>query len=298
MKKITLFFAVVLGYLNHSSAQIEVFDDLNTSVKAYAGYLHATSFSTDSLNVGQGGDFRVGGSYFWEATKRLSFSGFGVYDMNSEGQYTVTDFTVNLHLTSKVRLAVGKSARPYTYMRPYPTTLSGHFETWTQARIPGTALGGSILFGNFLSGSFGGIGVFQCDSGVEISGAIMNDKGVNGIGFYHRIFPSGEDHEAVQNGGVGVSKLFGDRLEALVLCDYYNEGDSSSYVMGTTLLGFFGSDRTFLVYGDMGGTLGEEFIRGEWGFVKVFSQKNFNSLVGLGYRYENRSVMGYLMVTL
>lgn len=115
--------------------------------------------SVDSFSVNKFANIRVGTDASWQISKNLSLYSFGVFQNEVKDPYTLTTFNLHYKPVKNWSIKAGYMATPSTEKRPLPVTPGGQFETWTESRIPGAALG----FKTYVNlGKSSGVGGWCC----------------------------------------------------------------------------------------------------------------------------------------
>jgi hypothetical protein len=176
-----------------------------------------------------------------------------------------------------------------TEQRPYPVSGNGQFETYTEAQIPGGSANVKVKY-QFTPD-------FQLASGIalrkglpEYSGRITY-KGIQLSGWYA---------EWSKEIGSALTVSQGPVYTVLV----YKQDESVPGVTQQTVANIFTLTLSKKIelsfYNDLGFKLHQDhpLDRGETGLLKGFSSKYLNGLIGLGYDYHKRWIVGYLYIHL
>lgn len=283
------------------------------SVDTYVGGLFITNFPLDSItSTYESGSIRFGTKAGWDISEHFSIGGWGVYDRFEGEDLIIGDLTGTWNITSNLALKAGYTETPMTLLRPHPVSDFGHFEPWTYAQLPGGALGGRIEFGR--TGKLIA-GASLKNGGVDYQfGAIPDTEGGK-LGMMFS-FNSGDKNFAM---AASLSELEFPRgitvtciayMEYITLYDSLLDQKSQS---GLFISASFGDKKSISIYSDFGVEdryvskmsnpddvdFKTEIVRGEWGAIKSFQnigETKLSGLFGLGYRMEDNSIKGYLMV--
>ncbi len=277
-----IFVAIIFLLPLFSFGQITHTDSVNhTTITTYLGALSGPQISTENGKISGFTYLRGGGMVTWNPSEQFSFFGLGVGEIDQTG--TVSPFALfgtKFSPSKIISITAGKIGTPMTELRPLPTTGSGQFETWTQAQILGSALGGKIRLNAskkvyFTAGEF----VRGNTTSTEI-----------GIGLPH-----------TQIAGYYIlgSKTFGGAVnfnyKILSTTLSYNDG------LNTGMRNVLEIPKTngLFIYSDIGFTTkGWKMVRGEWGIFKTFSAKSIKSLLGVGWSEEVNALKGYIFLHL
>ena len=280
MKSLFINFVAFIFSLTLTFGQINNFHTGDSSLIVnglYAGMLSENYFSQDSLDINSVASFRVGASVTYKLTAWASVTGSQVYETDMNGQGSgISRFWVKTSYKS-FDFETGLLVSPATMSRPNPIG-TGHFETWTEARIPGGGLGAKIKY-NF-RGNYVNAGVMQRD----------------GLPEYHVRFSSPSFKisayypEATKKFGASVKAEIGD----ISLVSSFSAGEFLATFIAVPVDSEIGID----VYGDFGYSLAgdQKVLRGEAGILKSFSGDLLKGLLGLGYCYEKKAIAGYLYI--
>jgi hypothetical protein len=139
MKKIflaILFMAV--SFTAMSQVQGLISKDSSVTGSVYAGILNTTAFSVDKPVQNNFYSFRVGAIASWQVLPFVKVKSFATFDYSDSNGLPMNSVSIKFHShKEKMGLEMGRMATLSTELRPLPPTGDGHFETWTQARIPG-----------------------------------------------------------------------------------------------------------------------------------------------------------------
>ncbi len=275
MKKNLLVIALLTTLCAH--AQIKFTDSIrHFTASIYAGTLAGPSISLDHAKIGGFVNLRAGGDIAWQPIPQIRFMVLGAGEVNDKGVITpFANAEVKFFLLKqKFAVTVGKIATPMTEMRPVPTTGNGQFESWTESKIPGSALGGKISY-SFNKATIIAGGFWRSnDASVEIG---LKAKYVQFGGYY-----------LVHSNLFGVAcRISYDRLTEVLA---YNH---KSVVASLTVVKV-SKKHSISVYSDVGvNTEAWKLSRGEWGILKGFSYKSLQFLAGVGYAQEIKSFKAY-----
>lgn len=277
MKK--LLFMCLLGVVSTLSfAQLENIKINNDSTiiinELYAGMLSGSMFSTDSLSVDKIVDLRFGMCAEWKIVNTLSVKGMAMFSTDlSSDSWGLQQVEIDWMPNKKHLFQIGNMGTISTEQRPGPVTGNGQFETWTEAQIPGQALGMKYTFkpnNNWLIGT----GVALRDNKPEYHGKI--EVKAFTLSGYYRI---SED-----NGGLAFTYKC-DRI--------YNTFVWKNTEVFANIFSFKLVPKSNInFYADLGYDLKKkDLVRCETGFLKKFSSKYAKGLWGVGYKYQPKALI-------
>lgn len=278
MKKI--FFVALLYTYASALGQIEYSDSLHhVTVGGYAGILAYPAISIKTGKVKAFATARLGGTVNYSPKPFISLFGLGAIEIN-EAAVVDPFFLLGVKLVphKKVVIALGKIATPMTELRPLPTTGAGQFETWTEARIPGSGFGGKITYNaserfSVVAGSFWR----STDASVEL-----------GIKIPHTQFAG---YYMVTAKTFGMAMTFNYKLFTAVIA--YNHRKV------VTMFDCIEIPKThgLVITSDVGfDPTSGKLLRGEWGAFKTIETKFVRVLVGVGYDQVLHSFKPYVFI--
>ncbi|MFA5644023.1 MAG: hypothetical protein WC928_00635 [Patescibacteria group bacterium] len=284
MKKV-LFIITLVAVAQFSWAQILplVSKDSTATTSVYAGVINGFSFRVEKPFQESFYSFRVGAIVSWQALPFLKIKSFGTFDYSGGNSLPLNSFSVKLHnKKEKFSVEFGRMATLSTELRPLPPTANGHFETWSQARIPGGALGIKTTY-RFNSGASFGLGIAERGDKAEYH-AKFSFKKIELASYY-----------SVCDEKIGVATVFSvGRLYNVI--SFENIGGSSIIANFSN----FDIAKGIGLYLDAGyETETSNFPRMEIGFSKAFEVgKIGGGLFALGYKHESKAVNLCLFVHL
>lgn len=264
-----IFLAILLASSFVLSAQVEV-------TNTYLGMLNGASYSLDSQSVTSFSNVRVGGEAQWGKDK-IFLKTFGVFQTPD---VTINGFYLEYKSDSSLVVDIGKMPVLSAYQRPKPVSSGGQFEPWSLRQIPGGGIGGAVRYFPNENIEFS-VGGYLVDTALEIDGRVKLSNFVVS-GYF-------QPETNIKGGAVTLS--FG-RISTTAI--YKNDE-----IISDLLLVTFGKDKDIIFYSDTGfGIDGEvkDMVRGEWGPLKAFDEKDFAGLFGFGYAFETNSIQGYLQI--
>jgi hypothetical protein len=287
MKKL-LFFVALVVVTTITTAQItdiypfkkgNITDSTLVINNLYAGTLSGTCFSVDSLSASMFVNIRFGAMMTYSPVKWFSVKTWAMYHADAgEKSWNLQQYWIKLMPVKKLSLEIGSMATLVTEQRPLPITGNGHFETWTEAQIPGMALNTKLKY-QFTKN-------FQLAGGVAVRNKIPEYSG------------------RITFGGVKVSgwysndTIYGTAL-TLNTSRVYDVFVFKQDVIANFLSFQVSKKFDLFLYSDTGYNLDQEkLVRGEWGILKCFGSKYASGLIGLGYQNETKTVNGYLFLHL
>lgn len=246
--------------------------------KLYLGGVGNTVFSTDSMHVGNYGHIRLGVAVRWDIAKWLSLNSYYMYQIETESSWGLNQFSLKIAPCKKWNIQFGQMATISTQQRPHPVSGGGQFETWTEAQIPGGALGVKTTYAPNENLSFGA-GVAVRNKQPEYHANIS----------YKKLTLSGYYGIADQKAGMAFS-YSGTRVWTTVV---WKQDKVIADRFGCKL----SKKHNICLYSDFGYDFEQQKIaRGEAGIYKIFIGKHWSVLPVLGYNYQERAIRGYLFV--
>jgi hypothetical protein len=264
--------------------QIEIIVMTNDSSlvleKVYVGGLGMTSFSVDSVYTSNYGNLRAGAIIRWDMTKWLTLNSYYMHQMETDQSWGLNQFSLKIAPCKKWSLQIGHMATLSTQQRPHPVSAGGQFETWAEAKIPGSALGAKTVFAPSKNLSFGaGVAVREQQPEYHANVRFQN---LTLSGYYGL-------HD--QKTGAALSYT-GSRVWTTLV---WKQDNVVANMFGAVI----SKKHNILMYTDMGYDLEtKKFVRGEWGIYKTCTAKHVSVLPCLGYNYETRTIRGYLFIYL
>lgn len=275
--------AIILAIPIVSFGQIFLTDSAtHTEISVYAGVLAGPKVAVDNAKVSAHYSLRSGGTIMYSPKRWVSIYGLGA------GETAQTDTTTPFALFGgiirpwkSVKIVGGKIASPMTELRPLPTTGAGQFEPWTKSHIPGSALGAKVQWSRAQHFSIVA-GMFKRDTDVS------NELGLQ----FSHIHVAGYMMQKTQRYGTALELDYPFLYAMLVYNQQENVGVLISIpVPKTTCLS---------IYTDLGWipSSGSEWkwVRGEWGFLQTAHIRKIQTLEGIGYSWEKRSVNVYVFI--
>lgn len=263
-------------------AQIKFTDTVrHFNASVYAGMLAGPSISLNHAKVGGFVTLRAGGDIAWQPVPQIRCMVLGAGEVNEKG--TITPFTLAeikfFPLKQKLVIALGKIATPMTEIRPLPTTGNGQFESWTESKIPGSALGGKIAL-VFKKATITTGGFWRSnDASIEL-GLKANHIQISG---YYLV----RSHLF----GAACKVSYGRFTEVLA----YNHTNVIASATSVTV----SKKQNITLYSDVGVSTGSwKLARGEWGILKGLSYRSLQMLTGIGYAQEIKSFKAYCYIHL
>jgi hypothetical protein len=265
------------------SAQIEDIKMTNDSSliieKVYLGGLGYSSFSTDSLYVQNTAQLRVGAAVRYKINKMLRINSCFIYQAETITSWVKTQFSLAFTPSEKFIFQVGNMGTISTEQRPHPVSSGGQFETWTEAQIPGGALGAKMTIAPSKDFSFG-MGVAVRKQQPEYHANIS----------FKKLTLSGYYCEYDKKAGAAL-KYKGTRVWSTLI-----------WKQDKVIANMFGckpfKNYNLSIYSDMGYNLEtNKLVRGEWGIYKTYNYvKRINVTPCLGYNHETKTIRGYLFL--
>lgn len=247
----------------------------------YVGVLNTTSFSTQALSMENNPNFRVGAQATWQALSWLQAKGFAVYDRNAGTDKTINSFSLKIHSAGeKLGLEFGQIPTLSSESRPSPPSANGQFETWTQSKLPGIALGAkaSIQLKNVWFGA---------------GANVRNDKPEYHIKISSGIFDVTSCYSTWDKKTCGSVKMKTGSFYSLSVFENIGE---SNLLANTTNFPIVKKNGIFF-YSDFGWQIDQsKIIRWEMGFFKTFQAGPIKGLLCLSYVLEKKGVNAYFFI--
>lgn len=252
-------------------------DSLFVINRTYAGILTSAKFSVDSFRVSKWASARAGAWVtFNNKKKNLSLDAWGIIHGETTGDnYSLSAYWMNWKINPNVKFSIGELPTPTGEFRPHPVSGDGHFETVTEALLPGVATGAKVSY--------------TIDNAEARIGGFINSKTQK---------PFVAAKLKVENAGMGAWYENEDRGGLTVNLDYKH-----FYTIGVIANKTFGN---FLViktkycdfYSDVVYDANRKTLpRGEWGIIKNFKSEDFgmasmkfSGLVAIGYQSETKTI--------
>jgi len=300
--KVIVCMIVIMGFGTQTFAQMDEGQIVDSAYAApdddsfavdnfYFGGLYSVNFFTEKLDAVRTYSVRAGVMAHWDITKNITVKSYGVYDRSNGVDCVIGSFSLFLQSKNKkFNLEFGQMSTPATEIRPLPPTADGHFETWTEAQMPGGAIGAKVGY----NASFGSIKIgvasrknpeYSFHLNTQIKGSTFNLVGVLG-------------GEKKDNYLVGLTHKVGKLYQVAVFKQQYNfETSSSEQVVGYLGNYELSAKMKLNVYLDAGYNLNTKDIpRLEGGLIKNFSSKHLGGLLALGYSHEIKAIKGYIFI--
>lgn len=246
--------------------------------KLYVGAVGKTIFSTDSMSVANCGHIRLGVAVRWDMSPWLSLNTYYMYQVETQNSWGLGQFSLKVKPCKKWTIEFGQMATISTQQRPHPVSGAGQFETWTEAQIPGSALGIKTTYAPNKNLSFG-VGIAVRSKQPEYHANVS----------YKKLTLSGYYGAADQKFGMAFS-YSGTNVWTTIV---WKQDKVIADRFGCKL----SKKHNICLYSDFGYDFEQQKIaRGEAGIYKVFAGKHWSVLPVLGYNYQERAIRGYLFV--
>lgn len=294
MKKIKFLLAltaVIMGLIVAQSASAQIVSrnsDSSLVISAYAGILNTTSLSIQGANITNSHDIRLGGRFYWEALSWMKVKSFVAYGRSNGKDLAFNSFAIDIHSRNeKFGIEFGHGPTPSAESRPIPVSGDGQFETWTEGRLPGVALGAKIYLV---------AGAGKISTGV----GIRNKKPEYHVRYSTKIFDYGMSY------GTNAQKFqtfVVARLGRIYSISVF-ENEKPKNLPGSNLVANFTNVKISKAenidfYFDCGYRINtKKFERLEFGLIKNFEVSVTKGLIALGYQYETKSINAYLLLYL
>ena len=282
MKKISLFLSAVVFFCGaySVSAQIENIKIDSTLIvnSAYAGLLAGSDFSQDSLSFSKSANFRVGVKATYSPTKWLSIVSTSVYQIDEQSKPMVINHFGAKFNFRKFCFETGFIPALASETRPMPASADAQFESFTEAGIPGGALGVKIKY-NLSKDSYIGAGIAQRNDEPEYHLRYASSQAK--ISVYYSKF----NNEFGTSVAVKTDRIY----NSYVFNADQNLANLISYKISTK--------RDIDFYLDIKYDIKAEDIESfETGLLKNFSGKILKGFFGLSYCYDVKAIRGYLFI--
>lgn len=278
-----------MGFSTQSFGQINSLYNGDSSIVAsvYGGLLSSVNFSTDSLSAISAYDLRVGATADWNIADWATIKTFATYDRADGEECALNAFSLKLY-KNNWDLEFGHTGTTASEIRPLPPTAAGHFETWTEAQMPGLAINAKVGYKT----SFGKIkvGVAARDRNPEYSFHLSTK--VKGNPFDIVGVLGGEKESNYLVGATYKSK---NTYNVIAFKQCFNPETLIDEQITGYFLNYNLSEKGKLdLYLDAGYNLtAEEIPRLEAGFIKNFESKLIKGLIAIGYSDE---IKAYLVI--
>jgi hypothetical protein len=218
---------------------------------------------------------RFGAAMTWKMLRQLHFNIFGVYEIGTGKPLFLTQCRFDYRPAPQWTVSVGNMSTPTTELRPYPVS-TGHFETWTMARIPGLTPGVKVRFSPTSS--------FSMASGL----ALRHRQPEYHFSVTLSPVTAAVYYQAATN-NVGVAaKITTKKVYSIAVYNNRTLGNTSSY-----------SFKSYMLYNDCGYSIvAKQIVRWESGFLKKFEGRYVSGLVGFGFDAKTCTLNSYLFVHL
>jgi hypothetical protein len=278
MKKIIILMLLFVSLCGYS--QITYTDSIrHITVSGYAGVLSFGGINVKNAKVRGYVSARIGGDVTYTPKPFVRIFGLAAVEVD-ETATVLPLFLLGAKFIphKKVSITLGKIPTPMTELRPFPTTGAGQFETWTEARIPGSAYGGKITYS-------------------------PNDKFSVITGGFWR--------------GNDASVELGIKVPYTQIAGYYMPKSKSFGVAGTlnykllTVIGAYNHRKVATIFtcveipktkglvitSDIGfDPVTGSMLRGEWGVFKSLYVKYVGMLFGTSYNHVSQEVRAYFYI--
>lgn len=277
MRKLIVIALLMVGMTVSAQVTVKVNDQVTIN-KLYAGMLAGGQFSVDSVHNNYFVSLRIGALATWQPAKWLEIKTAGMYHFGSESSFPFQGFWLKFNPSKKWNIQTGYMASLVTEQRPLPMSGDGHFETFSEAQIPGGGYNVKVHFDPNENLGFGVCAVYRTTA-FEYQAAARY-KWITASGWY--------------NDG---TKKFGSAL-TLNFSRVYNV---TSWRQDEVIANFtcvkLGKNKDYCLFSDNGlGFPSNKLVRSETGFLKSFDSKWVKGLFGISWKNETRSVNGYLFV--
>jgi len=250
--------------------------------KLYAGILSGGQFSIDSMYNNKFVSTRVGVMGTWQMTKWAALRSSAIYHLQKDNTFDAEQFWAKFEPIKGLRIETGYTATLSTEQRPAMVTAGNQFETFTEAQGAGMTYNVKVAADITSKVAFGGCVAYR------------NKKA--------------EYQAMVKYGWLKISgwyDAYNKKTGSMMNIDLPHVYNVTSWRQDQIVANFIcvklGKNKDYQIYSDNGyNLLSKKVVRSETGFLKTFQSCTFcaGGLFGLGYKYETRSVNGYLWLYL
>ncbi len=272
MKKGLIVCSVMLCFMHTSIAQQD-----SILGSTYVGVLNGIAYNVSTTTPTPSSSLRAGGNLTWKLNNKVAIRSFGVIDISTTQVFTVQGYYLTYKPFKRWEISTGHMATLSTEHRGLPASSNGHFETWTQALIPGATIGVKSKY-SISNDITIGTGIAIRKGKVEYHGLFQNKK-LKLTGYL-----SGK-----QKGmALGYS---GEKLYSIVVFNESKLGNTSVITLVPKL--------SLKYWSDIGiDHTTRKLVRCEGGLLKQFKAKKFDGLFALGYDAKISSITAYLFIYL
>jgi hypothetical protein len=285
MKKIMVFIAFVAISMS-VIAQVSI-------NKIYVGALSGTSFSTDSLHASRFTTIRVGAMVTYQPAKWIEIKGWDMLQAETDTISSLQQFWLKFNPSAKWSIEVGSMGTLPTEQRPHPVSIGGHFETWSQAQIPGMAINAKTKYQLSQSIKIGaGIAVRKDNKGYlpEYSGMINLRDSVATLSVWYA-----ND----LNFGSALTVNIGRISSNLVYKQNHLDLAKPENILGNNINLNISKNENLFLYFDNGFDFEKnKLVRSENGIYKCFDSEWIGGLFCIGYNHVDRTINAYVMLHL
>lgn len=277
-------------------------DSAITVEKVYAGILAGSSYNYEKDTFTRFVSFRVGVAGRWDISKKCTLKAFSAWDIEavSKASTTFNAFWLQYRPTKTLLLEAGVGPTfTASQHRPSPVSRAGHFEPGTPARLPGVAPTINLRFNPSDRLMFGG--------GISLRNSMPEYQLSTAIGRFKATV-----YQQMYNSLTGFTISYADTAGRFGnTFVYYNHTDTTTEstaipinVTKKVVANFVYykiKKINLMFYTDFGLLMtprNRKVVRWESGILRPFKMKYVGGLFGLGYAYEQKSINGYLFVTL
>ncbi|MEI8008216.1 MAG: hypothetical protein WCI00_01905 [bacterium] len=292
MKKIMMIIIAIMAISKVAFSQI-------TIDKLYVGSLSGTSFSIDSLHTSSFTSVRMGAMATYKPAKWIEIKGWGMVQSEAsigKAQGDVSKVSslqqiwIRFNPSGKLSIEVGSMATLPTEQRPHPVSIGGHFETWSQAQIPGMALNAKAKYQLSKSIKVGaGIAVRR-----DSKGYIPEYSGM--INFHDSIATLSAWYANNLNFGSVLTVSVGRFSSNLVYKQNHMDLAKPENILANNISLNISKKANLFLYFDNGFDLGKnKLVRSENGIYKCFDSEWIGGLFCIGYNYVDHTINAYVM---
>lgn len=246
--------------------------------KVYAGLLSGPAYDIQSGKMSSTVSIRGAAAARWDLSSKLAIRSFGFadYDVSSQSAIGNAAFWAEYKPAKQWKISLGHGpSLTATNHRPHPATLSGHFEFFAMAQLPGVMTNVTAGYTPKNTTYAASVGLFQ-----QKPVAMVGVSSKEWIGTLYYLATSHKLGGAITHNG--------KRLQTTLT---YSHNDIASLAL------LYDCGHNIVVYASDGYQSTSGMQTATHGVGRVWKGK-YNGLLALGYDAVDHQIKPYLMVTL